>query len=143
MEPPPFALDQLPKDGALVFGNWVIGHTAHENGIILIQKQTRLAVYLPWASNGWVNYRSTDGTSYVLWSRGGSDPQQRDYDIDRLLAKQPHGRIANGKFTFQNWTLIVTDETLQFQCSAMGCRMTVRRDAPVFVHNDRTIGGVK
>ncbi|MBI1831748.1 MAG: hypothetical protein HYR84_09895 [Planctomycetes bacterium] len=142
-EPPPIPLTQMPKDGNLAFGRWIVGNAQHENGLILIHKETRLAVYLPWASNGWINYRTGDGNSFVLWSRGGSDPQGREYDLDRILAKPPPGRIAPGKYTFQSWAVTVTDLEIEFHCSAMGCKMRIQRDIPAFTHNGRTIAAVK
>jgi hypothetical protein len=137
---PPVALDQLTKQGAAQFGDWLVCKNIDENGLIIIQRQSKLAIYLPWASNGWVNYRTADGTSYVLWSKGGSDPQQRNYYLDKLLAQPPPGRLVAGKHTFQAWTVTVADDAIEFQCSAMGCRMTVRRHDPGFVHNGRSIG---
>ena len=139
----PIALDQLPKSDIAAFGNWVIGHTPSENGVILIHRQTRLAIYLPWASNGWLNYRTPDGVSYILWSRGGSDPQGREYDIDRILSKPPQQRVAPGPYKFQSWNVVVADDVIEFQCTAMGCRLIVRRDGTTFVHNDRVLGGPK
>ncbi|MBM3995950.1 MAG: hypothetical protein FJ303_17630 [Planctomycetes bacterium] len=142
-ELPPVHLTQMPKDSNLAFGRWIVGHAQAENGIVLIHKDTRLAIYLPWASNGWINYRTADGNSFVLWSRGGSDPQGRDYDLNRILAKSPPGRIASGKYTFQTWTVTVTDFQIDFHCSSMGCTMRIQRDPPSFTHNGRTIGAVK
>ena len=140
---PPIALDQLPKDGVAVFGNWVIGHTPHENGVVIIHCQTRLGIYLPWASNGWVNYRTPEGVSYILWSSGGSDPQGREYDMDRILGKPPHLRVAPGMYKFQTWNVTASDAAIEFQCTSMGCRMTVRSDGTTFVHNNRVLGGPK
>jgi hypothetical protein len=140
---PPIALDQLAKTDVAAFGNWVVGHTPHENGLVLIHRQTRLAIYLPWASNGWINYRTPDGVSYILWSSGGSDPQGRDYDIDRILGKYAQQRVAPGMYKFQTWNVTANDAAIEFHCTAMGCRMTVRSDGTTFVHNNRVLGGPK
>src|SRR5947207_2631062 len=136
----PIALDQLPKTDVAAFGNWVVGHTPQENGIILVHRQTRLSIYLPWASNGWINYRTPDNVSYILWSSGGSDPQGRDYDIDRILSKPPQQRVGPGTYKFQMWNVSATDAAIEFHCTAMGCRMTVRSDGMTFTHNNRVIG---
>jgi hypothetical protein len=140
----PIALDQLPKDGIAAFGNWVIGHTPQENGILVIHRHTRLGIYLPWAADSWVNYRSTEGVSYLLAPRGNPSQMHRDYDIDRLLAKPPQTRIAAGTYKFGNWTVTVAEDRIDFHCSAaMGCRMTVRPGGNTFVFEDRVIGGPK
>jgi hypothetical protein len=148
MEPAPdqlptIALDQLAKEGGVLFGDWLVCRNIDENGLIIIHRQSKLAIYLPWASNGWVNYRTSDGVSYVLWSRGGADPQQRNYYLDKLLAQPPPARLAAGKHTFQSWTVTVNDDVIDFHCSSMNCRMSVQRHASDFTHNGRTIGNVK
>src|SRR5690349_20083763 len=79
------ALDKLPKEGFAVFGGWLVCNNIDEHGVIVIHRQTRLAIYLPWASNGWVNYRSGDGTSYVLWTHGANDPQNRNYYFEKFI----------------------------------------------------------
>jgi hypothetical protein len=140
IEIPAIPLDKLAKDGVIAFGDWVVGQTSHENGILLVHKQTRMGIYLPWASNGWINYRSADGTGHVHWSQGGSAPQQRDYELDRLFAKPTQQRVAPGRYDFQTWNVTVTDDTMVLNCTNMGCRLTIRRDVPAFTHNARTVG---
>lgn len=140
-EKPSIALNMLPKDQTATFGDWIIGHTPDEHGIILVHRPSKLAVYLPWASNGWVNYRGTDGISQVLYSRGAPSPQGRDYNLDKLLAKPSPPRLSPGACEIQQWTVTVTEDSIQFHCKAMNCRMIIPRFAGNFTHNNRTIGG--
>jgi hypothetical protein len=140
------ALDQFPKDGIAAFGNWVIGHTPQEHGILVIHRHSRIGIYLPWAANSWINYRSVDGTSHILYPfpRTDSGQMQRDYDINRLLGKAPQTRIGPGNYKFQTWTVNVSHDRIDFNCSSMnGCRVTVRSDGSTFLFNDRVIGGQK
>lgn len=140
-EKPSVPLEKLAKDQTASFGDWTVGHAHEENGLILIHRPSKLAVYLPWSSNGWVNYRTGDGTSRVLYSRGDSQPQGREYHLDKLLAKPAPMNLAAGVHTLQMWTVTVTAETMEFHCKAMNCRMTIRRSEAKFTHNSRTIGG--
>jgi hypothetical protein len=142
----PIALDQLPKKGVAAFGNWIVGHTPQEHGILVIHRQSRLGIYLPWAADSWVNYRSVDGVSYILnpFPRTDVGQMERDYDIDRMLSKAPQTRVAPGTNKFGEWTVTVAPDRIDFHCKAIqGCRMTVRSDGSTFVFNDRVIGGAK
>jgi hypothetical protein len=143
---PPIALDQLPKKDVAAFGNWVVAQTSHEHGILVIHRQSRMGIYLAWAANSWVNYRSVDGVSYMLNPFPSTDVgrMERDYEINRLFSKPTQTRVAPGTHKFGQWTVTVTPDRIDFNCTALqGCRMSVRSDANTFTFNDREIGGAK
>src|SRR5262249_15543558 len=137
------ALNDIPKEGFAVFGGWLVCSNIDEHGVIVIHRQTRLAIYLPWASNGWINYRTADGTSYVLWTHGTSDPQNRNYYFEKFIDKPPQARLAPGTHKFNQWTVTVTASAMEFHCAALNCRMTIRANESTFTHNKRTVSAVK
>jgi hypothetical protein len=123
-EPKTTELHLLEKNGGANFGDWAVWR--YEEGgaaIFLINQKTGYAIYLPWSSNGWINYRTKDGDWHVLFSKGEPEPQKRD------------------DYTFKDWTVKVTKDLIDFHNSTHDDRMTIRRSTGEFIHNGRAIGG--
>jgi hypothetical protein len=140
--PPPIALDKIAKNAGAVYGNWLIWR--YDDGgqsVMMINQKTNMLVYVTWQSNGWINYRTGGGVWHVLFPTGTPNLQNRaDLDAARFLGKQPTHRLAEGKHTFQNWTVSVGPDAIEFFCPSITSRMIVRPSSATFVHNDRVIG---
>ena len=62
-EPQPIELTKLDMDSGAHFGDWLVwNHNQGGHSIYLVNRRTGLAIYLPWSSNGWLNYRTAEGT---------------------------------------------------------------------------------
>lgn len=143
-EPKTVELTQLEKNEGANFGDWVVWR--YDDGgraIFLINQKTGYAIYVPWSSNGWVNYRDKAGTWFVVFSKGQAEKQNRDdLKIKMFLdMKRPAVDLEPGKSTFKDWTVTVSKDEIKFRCGEHDDRMTIRRGAGAFVHNGRTIGG--
>jgi hypothetical protein len=141
-ELPSIQLTRLEKDGGAVFGDWFLwNHDQGGHSIFLIHQKTGLTVYLPWDSNGWLNYRSSEGVWYVLFPTGTPSPQNRsDLNFETYFGKKaPPVRLASGKFVMKGWTVTITDEAIELQTQNVPSRISVRASAPEFTHNGRTI----
>jgi hypothetical protein len=124
-ELPSIELTRLEKEGGAVFGDWLVwNHDQGGHSIFLINQKTGLTIYLPWVSNGWINYRTNDGAWYVLYPTGA-----------------PPVRLATGKFVMKGWTVTITDDGIDFHTPNVPSRINVRAASPEFTHNSRTIGG--
>jgi hypothetical protein len=136
-------LTTLEKDGGAAFGDWAIWrYDQGGESYFLINQKTGLTVYLYWGSNGWVNYRTKEGMWFVFFPTGAPQVQdRRDLNVAPFLDKQPTVRIAPGKYTVKNWTITVTGETIEFFTPNVNSRLSIRRTAPEFTHNNRAIGG--
>jgi hypothetical protein len=143
-ELPAIELTHLEKEGGAVFGDWLLwNHDQGGHSIFLINQKTRLAIYLPWVSNGWINYRTNDGTWYVLFPTGAPSLQNRsDLNIEKFLGKKaPAVRLANGKYVIKGWTVAITNDGIDFHTPNVASRINIRAASPEFTHNARTIGG--
>src|SRR5262245_4415854 len=109
-EMPMMALDRLDNDGGVRLGDWSSWRVdGGGKWYVIGTRQTGLGMYLYWGSNGWVNYRTGEGTWMVLFPTGTPSPQdRRDLDIQRFLGKRANVRIAPGKYMIQNWAVTVT-----------------------------------
>jgi hypothetical protein len=143
LEMPTIDLNSLKTDAGVAFGDWSIWrYDQGGESYFMIHQKTGLTVYLYWGSNGWVNYRTKAGAWHVLYPTGQPSPQdRRDLNVVPFLGKQPTVRVAPGKYTVKNWTVTVTDETMEFFTPNVMSRMSIRRSSGDFMHNDRTING--
>ncbi len=138
----PIELTRLDKDGGAHFGDWLVwNHNQGGHSIYFINRKTGLTVYLPWSSNGWLNFRTGDGTWHVLYPTGAPSLQdRRDLDIQKFLGKQPPAvRVAPGNYKIQNWTITVTDDAMEIHTPNVRSTINLRATAPEFMHNGRTI----
>ncbi|MBI2808425.1 MAG: hypothetical protein HYX68_25850 [Planctomycetes bacterium] len=147
-------LHLLEKNAGAHFGDWAIWrYDEGGKSLFLINQKTRYAIYLPWTSNGWVNYRSNSGEWYVLFSKGEAKPQNRDdLKIAPFLDKKPAQAIEHGTYKFVEksnvngkdvtilWTVKVTPDLIDFHCDGYDDRMTIRRASGQVIHNGRTFG---
>lgn len=136
-------LHAIEKNGGAHFGDWVIWrYDEGEKAIFIVNQKTGLVVFLPWSSNGWVNFRPKDGEWQILFSKGDAKKQNRDDLMIAGFLKRPRPDIAleNGKTAFKDWVVTVTKDSIEFHCSTYGDKMTVRRSSGEAVHNGRTIG---
>ena len=140
----PIELTKLDMDAGVLFGEWILwNHNQGGHAVYLVNRRTGLAVYVPWSSNGWVNYRTGDGTWYVLFPTGTPSPQdRRDLDIQKFLGKQPPTlRVAPGVYKFQAWTVTINGDEMEILTPNIQSTITLRGSVPEFTHNGRTIGG--
>ena len=102
-----------------------------------------MIVYLPWSSNGWLNYRVSAGQWFDLLSQGTPDAQKRDdLQAARFVGKQPAAILAPGRYLFERWAVTVSSDALDFHNTAPhNDRMTIRPYTPGFTHNGRMIDG--
>ena len=124
------------------FGDWAVwNHPDLGPALLLIHQKTGYAIYLPWSSNGWINFRAKDGNWMVLFSKGDPEAQDRkDLNVARFLEKRPTANIEEGKSTFREWEMKVGKDTIEFHNLNYGDRLTVSRSSGAFIHNARTIG---
>jgi hypothetical protein len=140
------ALDAIPEDGGAKFGDWTIWrYDGGDKAIFLINQKSGYAIYLPWSSNGWINFRTGDAVWYVVFTTGQPEKQNRpDLPIAKFIdRKPPPAELATGKYKFMNWTVEVTANVMQFHGSDFNASITFNINSPVFVHNDRKIGEKK
>ncbi len=136
-------LHLLEKNAGANFGDWVVWR--YEEGdpaVFLINQHTGLAVYLPWTSNGWINFRAKESEWQVLFPKGDPEKQNRD-DLkiaDFIKKPRPEVALETGKYSFKDWTVRVTQDAIEFRCATTDDRMTVRRASGEIVHNGRSIG---
>lgn len=139
-------LTKVDMDAGVLFGEWILwNHNQGGHAVYFVNRRTGLVLYLPWSSNGWVNYRTGDGTWYVLFPTGTPSLQdRRDLDVQKFLGRQPPNvRVAPGIYKFQAWTVTVTAEAMEILTPNVQSTITLRAAAPEFTHNGRTISGVK
>lgn len=139
-------LHLIEKNAGANFGDWVV-YRYDEGGkaVFLINQKTGFVIYLPWNSNGWINFRPKDGEWHVLYSMKNAEKQDRsDLKIGDFLKKnRPDVAVENGKYMFKDWTVTVTKDDIDFRCSTYDDRMTIRRTSGEVVHNGRDIGDKK
>jgi hypothetical protein len=140
-ELPTIDLKSLKVGDGAAFGDWAIWR--YNNGgesYFVINRKTNLVVYLNWDSNGWINFRKSDGTWHILYSNGAPGPTNcPDLDAAPYLAKQPTVRVAPDKYTVKGWTITVTGDTMEFFIPNVRSQMTMRASSEEVTHNDRTI----
>jgi hypothetical protein len=137
-------LDALAPDAGAKFGDWTVWHIAGENkAVFFIHDKTRQVIYLTWASNGWVYYRNGDGVWYTVYSQG--EPQLQDQSGlpagKYLERKRPGEELARGTYKIDAWTVKVEAEQMELFVPQVETRIYLKRGSPVFVSNDRPIGG--
>jgi hypothetical protein len=141
---PPIALDKIADNAGAVYGDWAIWRYDDGKAFMIVNQKTNMVVYLTWVSNGWINYRTRAGTWHVLFPTGTPNLQdRRDLDAGRFLGKQPTHSLAEGKHTFQNWTVTIAPDAIEFFCPNIMSRMMVRPNATEFTHNNRVIADSK
>jgi hypothetical protein len=140
---PAIDLNSLKPDAGVAFGDWAVWrYDSGGESYFLINRKTNLIVYVYWGSNGWVNFRKSDGTWHVLFPGAGPELQdRRDLNVAPFVGKQPTVRVAPGKYTVKNWTITVTGDTMEFFTPNVKSHMSIRVSSGDFVHNDRTITG--
>lgn len=140
--PPPIELDKIAPNNGAVYGDWVFWR--YDDGgrsIMFVNQKTKMLVYLTFASNGWVNYRTGGGAWHVLFPSGGPSLQNRDdLQANRFKDKMPSHSLASGKVIIQNWTITITPESVEMFCPSVRSQIIVRPHAAEFVHNNRVIG---
>ena len=137
-------LDQLADENGARFGDWVLWR--YDSGgaaIILTHLPSGQIIYMPWSSNGWLNFRPPSGAWQVLYSQGTPSPQNRD-DIQsaKFLNQRPDMVVQPGQYTFLRWNVTVGADSIEFQNTAPhNDRMIIRPNVVEFTHNNRTVGG--
>jgi hypothetical protein len=153
-DPETIELHLLDKNAGAAFGDWnVWRYDEGDKALFLINAKTGYAVYLPWTSNGWINYRTDKGNWYVLLSKGEAKEQDRkDLKIEQFLKKTPAAALETGKYNFQaftvengkketqQWTVKVTKTHIDFHNARFDDRLTIRKNSGEITHNGRTIG---
>jgi hypothetical protein len=148
-------LNLLEKNAGANFGNWAVWRFDEGvKALVLVNQKTGYAIYLPWSSNGWVNYRTKEGAWHVVFHKGEPELQDRkDLKIAPFLGKRPTDNLEVGKYSFegteivegkkvvQRWTVKVTKEYLDFHNASYDDRLTIRRSTGEATHNGRTIAG--
>jgi hypothetical protein len=147
-------LHLLGKNDGASFGDWNVWR--YYDGFFLMNTKTDYVVYLPWTSNGWINYRTDKGKWYVLHAKGEAKEQDcsdLDADVKALLKKKPAATLETGKYKFegiiddkgkksrQQWNVRVARDYMDFHNSGTDDRFTIRRNSGEIVHNSRLIGG--
>jgi hypothetical protein len=138
-------LSSLEKNGGANFGDWAVWNH-HDLGpaLLLVNQKTGYAIYLPSASNGWINFRTKDGAWMVLFSKGEPEAQDRkDLNVAQFLDKRPPVDLDEGKATLRDWEVKIAKDTIEFHNASYGDRLTISRTSGAFVHNARTIGDKK
>jgi hypothetical protein len=142
---PQFAkLDQLADEQGARFGDWVLWrHDSGGNAIVMVHQPSGQVVYMPWSSNGWLNFRLPNGVWNVLYTHGAPSPQNRsDLQIAKFLNRRPEVVVQPGAYKFQHWNVTVGADSIEFHNTAPHKdRMTIRPHAVEFTHNGRTVGG--
>jgi hypothetical protein len=137
-------LTQLEKQGGACFGEWTIWRFDEDiSAILLVHQPSQQVVYMPWSSNGWLNFRPPGGKWQVLYTQGQASPQERgDLNIAKFLTQRPPRVLERGVFAMEKWNVTVSNDTIEFLNTAPhNDRMTLRANAAEFVHNGRTVGG--
>jgi hypothetical protein len=144
-EPRTVELHLLEGRSGATFGDWTVWrYDEFGKAIFVINQKTGYSIYLPWSSNGWINYRDKDGEWYVRFSTGASEKQDRkDLKIEPFLKKKTSVVLENGKYTFKDWTVTVSKDSIDFHCSAGDDRMIIRPSSAEIVHKGRPIGNKK
>lgn len=140
---PMVKLDQLEKKGCARFGAWTFWRFDEEiDAVLLVHRPSGTHIYMPWSSNGWLNYREACSGWYVLYSQGQPSPQLRDdLKVDKYLLQHPQRLLERGECRFGKWIVTVADDTIEFVNTVPHKdRMTIRSQSATFVHNGRTIG---
>ncbi|MBM3995951.1 MAG: hypothetical protein FJ303_17635 [Planctomycetes bacterium] len=134
------------KDGdGATFGEWTVWrYDEHGKALLLIHAKSGLTIYLPWLSNGWINYRQKTGDWHIQYSKGDPKTQKREaLKIEPFLSKKSASSLEPGKYRFDAWTVTVTKDAIDFRCSTADDRLTVRRTSGEAVHTGRVVGGKK
>ena len=152
--PEAIELHLLEKNAGAGFGDWVVWrYDVGDKAIFVINQKTGLVIYVPWTSNGWVNYGPGGGEWHVMFSKGEPEKQNLDdLKVAQFVGKRPATVLENGKFKFavptkendkdvtHQWTVKVTKDYIDFHCASYDDRMTIRRTSGEVVHNGRSIG---
>jgi hypothetical protein len=134
-------LQNLARDSGAKFGDWTIWNY-QEGGpaFVLANQKTGYVIYLPWSSNGWINFRAKDGEWMVLYSKGEPEAQERkELLLAKLLDQRPTLNLELGKYTFKDWTAEVTKDKIEFKNGNYDDRLSIQPTAAEFVHNGRKI----
>ena len=137
-------LDQLADENGARFGDWVLWrYDSGVQAIILVHQPSGQIIYMPWSSNGWLNFRPPNGAWHVLYSQGTPSLQNRDdLPVARLLSQRPEIHVQPGQYSFQKWNVTVGVDCIEFHNTAPhNDQMTIRPHAVEFMHNKRTVGG--
>ncbi|MBI1831749.1 MAG: hypothetical protein HYR84_09900 [Planctomycetes bacterium] len=142
-EPKTIELPMLQKNGGAQFGAWTVWNYAEgDKAVFMVHANSGLVIYLPWSSNGWINYRSKDGDWHVSFSKGPPKKQDRsDLKVEPFLAKKTTLVLEPGKYRFETWAVNITKDAIEFRCTTTDDRLTIRRMSGDAVHNGRGVGG--
>lgn len=138
-------LQNLARDAGANFGDWTIWNY-QEGGpaFVLVHPKTGSIIYLPWASNGWINFRAKNGDWQLLCSKGEPIAQERkELQLAKFLDNRPTLELEAGKYTFKDWTVKVAKDKIEFHNSAYDDRLIIQPTTAEFVHNGRKITAKK
>ena len=133
----------LAKGEGVRYGEWVLWRaTTGEDDAFWVHTKTNKVFYMPWTSNGWLNFRDTKGTWYVMYSMGPPELQNRD-DLkvgDYTDRPQPTVEMARGTFKLKQWTVTVNDTQIEMVGDDFKDRLVIPRLGSVATHNGRKMG---
>jgi hypothetical protein len=140
----PTKLDELDKSRGARFGDWAVWR--YDDGgpaVLLVHQHTGTVIYMPWSSNGWLNFRDANGKWFVVFSSGTPDYQKRDdLKVARYVGQRPAAFLIPGQFTFDRWSVTVAGDTLELKNSgAHNDHIIIRATTSEFTHNGRSLGG--
>lgn len=135
-------LQNLARDSGAKFGDWTIwNYQVGGPAFVLANQKTGTVIYLPWSSNGWINFRAKEGEWKILYSKGEPEAQDRkELQLTKLLEQRPTLELEVGKTTFKDWNVEVTKDKIEFKNGNFDDRLIIQPAAGEFVHNGRKIG---
>jgi hypothetical protein len=140
----PTKLDELEKSRGARFGDWTVWR--YDDGgaaVLFIHQHTNTMIYMPWSSNGWLNFRDPRGSWYVVFSQGTPDYQKRDdLQVARYIGQRPAEFLIPGQFSFAQWSVTVAGDTLELKNrAAHNDHIIIRATTSEFTHNGRSLAG--
>jgi hypothetical protein len=146
-------LDALDENTGATFGDWTVWRYGAK-ATVLRNTKTEYVIYLPWTSNGWLNYRTDKKEWFVSYSFGKPMTQDRsDLKVDDMFKKAPTVALEPGKYTVQGeitingmkmtqkWDVTVGKDTIEFANTDGKNKLVITKTSAEFTHNDRAIGG--
>jgi hypothetical protein len=137
-------LDAVANGEAVRYGDWIIRRTdaGGDDAVFFIHEKTRRTIYMPWTSNGWINYRDAKAAWFVVFSTGAPEPQNRD-DLKLgmyLDRKPPAEELVRDSYKMKQWTVRVDAGQIEMVGIDFNDRIIIPRNGHVFTHNGRKIG---
>ncbi len=127
--------EDIPRGEGACAGGWVAWRMENPGHYYLLWSVLAPSViYFPSISNGWINFKSTGGNWYVVWSEGDHQPQDRsELNAEQFLNKRPRFDLQRGVTTLGDWRITVSSRTIDFRRSDV--RFSLERHSSNWSHN--------